>query len=149
MDAYFIDATNRTVEVVKIQQPGRLQEYYKLIGCDLVEAGARLPNEDCIYIDEEGLLVDNEFGFLVNGQPLMGNGVWIGTTEGGRDRAPRTTLEAARAAIQFTDAGHIIGAVQANQRAFEQDLESQGFVKKDGVYTSPDSGVAHIIVNPF
>jgi hypothetical protein len=54
-----------------------------------------LPNRDCIFVDDEGLLKPLDWFFAVKGypQPIAGRGLVLGTDRNGESVAARTTLE--------------------------------------------------------
>jgi len=88
MKAIKIDVTNQTIEQVEIGDD--LQSIYDQIGngCNLFEVANYIEN-DCVYVDEEGLFHDNIGGFCTlskNGIPqnlLVGNGLIVGTDNNG------------------------------------------------------------------
>ena len=58
---------------------------------------------DCIYVDDEGLLVGTNFGFKYKGYNgvLMGNGLVLGTDENGDSTAPDIDIYTLRENITF------------------------------------------------
>jgi len=60
-------------------------------------------NSDCIYVDDEGLLIDTNYGFKYKGYNgvLMGNGLVLGTDENGDSTAPDIDIYTLRANIKF------------------------------------------------
>ncbi|MBC8638256.1 hypothetical protein IAG25_15650 [Caballeronia sp. EK] len=103
MKAYLIDPFMQTVTEFERDGSGtqdRLQELYKAIGCDLVQAVYPDDTEgDVIYVDEEGLFKPEQalfFCTLWPHQPLVGRGVWVGTARGGYDADPRMSLDYVR-----------------------------------------------------
>lgn len=76
--AVFINAAECSVTNVEIE-PG-LNEYYKLIGCDIVAIGMHFPNGDILFVDDNGLLKDprNFFKLSPHGTTFAGNGLIIG-----------------------------------------------------------------------
>jgi hypothetical protein len=54
-----------------------------------------LPNSDCIFVDDEGLLKPVDWFFVVKGypQPIAGRGLVLGTNRNGDSVSARTTLE--------------------------------------------------------
>ena len=62
------------------------------------------PDEDCIYVDDEGLLVDTNYGFKHKGYNgvLMGNGLVLGTDYAtGDSTTPKTDIYTLQANITF------------------------------------------------
>ena len=87
MKAILIDVKNETVTDVTYDEKHSLDEWYKLIGCELVEVATEIPNTDnttgnSIMVDEEGMLGldDNSKFFTVEDahQPFAGNGLIVG-----------------------------------------------------------------------
>lgn len=74
-----------------------------LLGCSYVES-TRLPNEDFLLLDEEGLVGQDrgQSFFLWAGanQPFVGRGA-VFAQAGGELVAPRSTVEVVRAAVRF------------------------------------------------
>ena len=74
-------------------------------------------NGDCIYVDDEGLLVDINYGFKYKGYNgvLMGNGLVLGTDENGDSSAPNIDIYTLRENITF------LGLVKVHEsyRGFE------------------------------
>lgn len=101
MKAIFIDAENREVTEVEIENS--LKAYYALLDCDMIEAATYLPNEDCIYVDEEGLYSGKDSFFTIEGghQPFIGSGLVVGTSEDGETVSASTTLEEVKAKVKF------------------------------------------------
>lgn len=102
MNVILIDTENQTIKSIELK--GKLQEYYNLIGngCNLVEIAHRFENEDVIFVDEEGLFNDHKFGFVIGGNPYIGNGIVVGTTENGESKDCVSTEDEIRNQIFFT-----------------------------------------------
>lgn len=106
IEAIFIDSKNGEVVAVSLTggMDSRLKELQIKLDCRLIDA-VRLPNGDVIYVDDEGLFDGKEDFFCIRGakQPLAGSGVIMGTTRGGKDAKPKTTLEWVKDNLIFTD----------------------------------------------
>lgn len=79
MKAILIDVANEKVEL--IDTVGRLQDWYALLNCTMVEAGLYFGNGDCIMVDEEALLkpvLAETKVFTIHGRPFIGNGLIVG-----------------------------------------------------------------------
>ncbi|MEA5462018.1 hypothetical protein VB796_23305 [Arcicella sp. LKC2W] len=76
--ALFIDVVKQTVTSIEIKN--KFSEYYPLLECQIIEP-IYLENSDVIYIDEEGLLCEQEGYFRLKGYPQVyaGHGLVIGT----------------------------------------------------------------------
>ena len=92
MKAIMIDAKNRTVDFVN--NLGDLSAMYDAIGCEMVQIGEYNPdNGDTLWVDEEGLLKNYQYGFVYNGRQYVGNGIIYGSNIGGDNCSVRGTLE--------------------------------------------------------
>lgn len=69
-----IDAKNRKLYETTILT---LADMQALVG-GYIERGVSLTNDDDVFVDEEGLLKDNQYAFFINNQFLVGNGFIIG-----------------------------------------------------------------------
>jgi uncharacterized protein DUF3846 len=76
MKAILIDVTARMISTVEYTGAEDLR---KLVG-GWLEIGRAWPNEDVLYVDEEGLMKQTPGFFMIvgNAQPLAGNGVIVG-----------------------------------------------------------------------
>ena len=77
MKAIFIDAVNRKVEEVQVEN--ELHAFYEKIGCDMIEI-IHLGGEHLMVVDEEGKLKENKggFTFLGWGTVIAGTGIVLG-----------------------------------------------------------------------
>lgn len=107
INAILIDPVARTVTTVQVDAdtPNQLEQMYKLIGCELVEA-VNLPNGDTGWIDEEGLLHGPQgfFEMPYYPQPLAGRCLITGTEwndEGDVMVDAKTTIESIEKDIQY------------------------------------------------
>lgn len=59
--------------------------------------------DDCVYVDDEGLLCDPSHFFILKGypQPLAGKGLVLGTNGEGDSVSPKITLEELREMVTF------------------------------------------------
>ncbi len=103
MKAYHINSTERVVRQIDYQE-GDLQ---KLVG-GWIELAFRWPSGDVLYVDEEGLLKDLRYGFLIPerpDQPLAGNGSLVEKEidETGKTGPPKMTLRDLTARVRFVE----------------------------------------------
>ena len=78
MRAIFIDAVNRKVEEVQVEN--ELHAFYEKIGCDMIEI-IHLGGEHLMVVDEEGSLRNWEVGFrLPKSEGIAGNALVVGIT---------------------------------------------------------------------
>ena len=81
MRAIFIDAVNRKVEEVQVEN--ELHAFYAQLGCDLIEV-LQLGGGMLLIVDEEGKLRDWKVGFqLADGEGIAGNGLIVSDTDSG------------------------------------------------------------------
>jgi hypothetical protein len=102
MKAILIDAEGRGVREVEID--GTLEDTYKVMGVQMIEVATYLPNGDCIYVDEEGLINGEVLGwFEVYGahQPFAGNGLVVGTDHQGETVGCKSTLDEITKLVSF------------------------------------------------
>lgn len=77
MRAIFIDARNQQVSYN--DNKGQLEDFYRVMGVEVVEIAEYWNNGDTLWVDEEGLLNGTDFGFEINGHQYLGNGLIYGT----------------------------------------------------------------------
>lgn len=111
LDAFLIDPVSKTVTPVKVQADDRenlLYEYYRLIGCNLidyVDCSCFGAPDDGFFIDDEGLLVPNDL-FTWDGidyQSFAGKALFVGTDEQGLTASPKLTLKQLCAKVGFVE----------------------------------------------
>ena len=104
MRAILINAENKTVTEITIDaKKGVLSQWYKNIGCDLVQVGHYISEHDSILVDEEGLFKNpsNFFSYYGAIQPFAGNGLIVGVDEEGETVGCDITLEEATLNVIF------------------------------------------------
>jgi hypothetical protein len=107
MRVIFIDAEKRTVEDRHIDVKTTrecLDAYYALIGngCDTIEIATYLEKDDVVFVDEEGLLKQNEHFFDIGAhQPFAGNGVIVGPEVGEFATDVQISVEEVRRRVKF------------------------------------------------
>jgi len=93
MKAILINPKLRTI--TEVDYTGTLESLYQLTECDCVDT-VRLPNGDSVYVDDEGLLHNPEFFFVLRHsplQPLAGNGLVVGINDEGTDIGCKSKLD--------------------------------------------------------
>jgi hypothetical protein len=105
MKAILINAKEKTITEVQLEEKDSLQAMYDLLGVELIETVpfADLPNnpflefEDMLIVDEEGLINGTDYGFKIHYRdglyPLMGNGLIIGCDKEGANANCISTVE--------------------------------------------------------
>jgi hypothetical protein len=107
MRAIFIDAVNHTVE--EIDLPYETEGYRVIndkIGCRTMTLGYTFPNQDVLFVDDEGLMNHPENFIILEGyeQPLAGSGLILGTDEWGESIPAKTGLADIKTKIAFANA---------------------------------------------
>jgi hypothetical protein len=103
MNAYLIDPFTRTI--TEVNHNGDYREIYKLIGADCFDVVYLNRANDCCYIDDEGLYVEDQKFFLYHGfgQPLAGKGLVLGTNDEGDSVSPKITIEEVKKNVVWVD----------------------------------------------
>ena len=96
MKALLINPFDMTI--TEVEYDGNYQSIYKLISPEGSEVRAfdavRISAEDTIWVDDEGLLKQNNFFEHTDyPQPMAGLGLVLGTTEDGDSTSPTLTLD--------------------------------------------------------
>jgi hypothetical protein len=92
--------------MVEVNDNSVLKDWYKHIGCSMVEVAHYFDNDhDSIMVDEEGLFtMDNNSKFfsVVGGhQPFIGNGLVVGVDNRGNSVDPCISVEEVRSKVKF------------------------------------------------
>ena len=105
MRAYLIDPINKEISVVNYN--GDYQMINELINSQRgFDAVYGFRNEDTLYVDDEGLLLKENYAFEFtydNGHvaPLMGKGLVLGTDAEGESVAVKSTLEEVASKVKW------------------------------------------------
>jgi hypothetical protein len=104
MQVIKIDSLNKTISYVDIDNT--LESIYKHLDCELFTCPIILDNLDTLYIDDEGLLIDNDdykgaFYFNNFGQPLFGYGLIIGTSNNGESVNVLSDIKSIESKVSF------------------------------------------------
>lgn len=102
MEAYFIDAANKTVN--RIEYDGDWRSINRTIGCDTFTVVNANEHGDSIFLDDEGHLgVPDQNYFWFDGYPTMlaGNGLVLGTDKEGESVEPCQSIEWFKERIRF------------------------------------------------
>ena len=101
MQAILINPFDKTIE--EIEYSGDWRDISSLIECDMFTVAYFDDTDDSVYVDDEGLYVENQAFFTIGDcpQPLAGRGLLLGTDEEGDSTNCKTTLEEAKAMVQF------------------------------------------------
>lgn len=96
MQAILIDPFTQTIEAVDYS--GDYKDIYSLLECDLFTTVYRVvvtAMADTLYVDDEGLYVEDQKFFKLKGypQPLAGRGLVLGSTDDGDSTDCVSTVE--------------------------------------------------------
>ena len=103
--ALLIDTPNQTIEIVDYS--GDYKDIYGLLGCELFSSVyLEGVGEDTLYVDDEGLYVENQVFFNIKGcpQPLAGRGLILGTNDEGDSIDCMSSLEQIKDMVTWRDA---------------------------------------------
>lgn len=100
MKTLLIDPHTRTITEHEYDA-SNLEATYKLIGCSMVQpvycndqGESMFPGQDCLFVDEEGLLCDltTQAFFTINGKPIAGRAITVGCNDEGETAEAGITL---------------------------------------------------------
>ena len=94
-------------EIVEVEYSGDYNDIYKFLQCDLFTTVYMPDTMDSIYVDDEGLYVENQryFKFADYPQPLAGMGLVLGCNDEGDSVSCESTLEQVKAQVEWCDEG--------------------------------------------
>ena len=110
MQGILIDPYTQTIEVVEYS--GDYKDISAMLGCDLfTTVYAEMP--DTIYVDDEGLYVENQRYFNIKGYPqsLAGRGLVLGSTDDGDSTDCVSSLQDILDMVEFCPEGTHVEAV--------------------------------------
>ena len=103
MKAILIDVENQTVSEIEVTKD--IQSYHDALKCQCFCTAFRLPNLDCCFVDDEGLLAIDEltkfFTFEGAHQPFAGNGLIVGGRRDGESAPVKISVDEVRAKVKF------------------------------------------------
>jgi hypothetical protein len=116
---YLIDPIAQEVRVVILDVPLDISAIYKVLGCDLISCGVLEENGDFCYLDDEGLLKEDQKMFWVEGheyQYFAGRALWLGSDIECEDDgyfSPASDLVSVIERVSFKPrSGFIVGLLQ-------------------------------------
>lgn len=112
MKAILIDSKNREVKQIEIGKG--IDEMYKVLECECFTIATYLPNEDAIFVDDEGLMNGTDMFFTYEGahQPFAGNGLIMGCDDMGESEDCKVDLTEVKNKVKFFDRYEIALAVK-------------------------------------
>ena len=106
MKAILIDVKNE--EVREVEHDDTRKEIYNFVECSTFDV-LRLDGVNGIYVDDEGLFVEDQLFFTYHGdnysQTLGGNGLILGVDSEGNNISPTITVKEVEEAIDFHPTG--------------------------------------------
>ena len=112
MKAILIDVKNEEVREIDFNET--LKHIYELVDCATFDV-FRIDGVNGIYVDDEGLFVEDQRFFVYHGtnrdgshgrvQALAGNGLILGVDSEGNSISPTLTVEEVREAVDFQPRG--------------------------------------------
>jgi len=106
MKAILIDVKKE--EVREVEHDDTLKNIYELVECATFDV-VRIDNTNGIYVDDEGLFVEDQLFFTYHGdtysQTLAGNGLILGVDSEGNSVSPTITVKEVEEAIDFEPRG--------------------------------------------
>lgn len=106
MKAILIDVKNEEVREIDFNET--LEHIYELVDCATFDV-LRLDGVNGIYVDDEGLFVEDQLFFTYHGDnyshTLAGNGLVLGVDSEGNSISPTVTVEEVREAVDFQPRG--------------------------------------------
>jgi len=97
MKAILIDARNK--EIKTVEYCSELKEIYELLDCKTIDRF--YIDDECCYIDDEGVFNSPDIEFYFNGFIYHGNGLIVGTGKEGEDIETCLYLEQVKKFISF------------------------------------------------
>lgn len=100
MRGILIDARKKEISEISISG---LKDMQKAVNGN-IENGGRINENNIFYVDEEGLLKDNKYGFMINKITYAGNGLILGVNdETGEEIDTSITISQAKDIIRFLE----------------------------------------------
>jgi len=101
MQAILINPFDKTIE--EIEYSGDWKDISSLLECDIFTTAYFDDTTDSVFVDDEGLYVEDQAFFTIGDypQPLAGRGLILGCNDEGDSVDCETTLEEAKAMVTF------------------------------------------------
>ena len=103
MKAILINPFDQTIK--ETEYTGNFKEIYDLIECTTFDI-VSLNNDDDMYVDDEGLLIDNQRFFSIKGGNYGGRALLLSHDDEGETTATTLTLQIVKDVVQFLPEGH-------------------------------------------
>ena len=101
MQAILINPFDKTIE--EVEYSGDWKDISSLLECDIFTTAYFDDTTDSVFIDDEGLYVEDQAFFTIGDypQPLAGRGLILGCNDEGDSVDCKTTLEEVKAMVKF------------------------------------------------
>ncbi|MAO66860.1 hypothetical protein [Idiomarina sp.] len=103
MKAILINPFDTTIK--EVVYTGNFREIYDFIDCRTFDC-VSLDNEDDMYLDDEGLLVNNQRFFSIKGGNYGGKALLLSHDDEGESTATTLTLQEVEDMVQWLPEGH-------------------------------------------
>lgn len=107
MKAILINVKDQSI--TEVEHNNTLSNIYELLDCRTFDV-VRIDETDSIYIDDEGLYVEDQLFFEFGGDAqsvrLAGNGLILGVDDEGNSISPEITLEEVKGKVGFLPTGY-------------------------------------------
>jgi len=122
MQAILIDPYTQTIE--EVEYSGDWRDIKTLLGCELFTT-VYTEMADTIYVDDEGLYVEDQMFFKLKGypQPLAGRGLVLGSTEDGDSTDCVSSLDDILDIVEFCPVGTHVEPVMTVFPPDEEDFD--------------------------
>ena len=93
MQGYLINPFDQTIKPAILSDvDSNLKQIYTLLDCNTIDAVYSL-DDHTVFVDDEGLFVENQRFFKLFGQPLAGKALVLGVTEDGDSKDAELWVE--------------------------------------------------------
>ena len=111
MNAYIIQPDFNSVGQITTDEEFGLDKIYQLLSTDVKDVNcidavrdySNPDNTDLIYVDDEGLLIDENYAFSFNDNAYFGRGIVLGTDDKGNNTSPIMPIEYYMKSIRLPD----------------------------------------------
>ena len=103
MKGILINPHDETIK--EVVYTGDFREIYDLVDCRTFDC-VRLTIENDMYVDDEGLLIDNQRYFSIKDRNYAGKALLLSHDDEGESIATTFTLQEAKDMVQFLPEGH-------------------------------------------
>jgi len=91
--------------ITEVEYSGNYKEIYDIIDCRTFDV-ATIYNTQDIYVDDEGLLIDNQRFFSINGGTFGGKGLLLSHDDEGETKSTNLDLQMVQDMVQWLPEGH-------------------------------------------